>query len=73
MQARDLARLNGQLAIALKARRTDGATGSDEELTNTLLAEHGADVIDLWPLISRLRRSAARRASRQAKLSGCST
>jgi len=58
MNARDVAGLNGRLAIALKAARAVGATGSDEELT-----KHGAGEIDIRPLLTRLRRASARRAS----------
>ena len=65
MNARDLAQLNGQLAIQLKARRAAGATGSDEDLTNAVLQSHGGAEIDLRPLLARLRRRAA--ADRRAK------
>jgi hypothetical protein len=63
MNARDVAGLNGRLAIALKAARAVGATGSDEELTNAILLKHGAGEIDIRPLLTRLRRASARRAS----------
>jgi hypothetical protein len=63
MDARDVAGLNGRLAIALKAARTAGATGTDEELTNAILLKHGAGEIDIKLLLTRLRREAARRAS----------
>ena len=37
MNAREVAELNGQLAMALKAARAAGAVGSDDELTNAIL------------------------------------
>jgi hypothetical protein len=73
MDARGLAGLNGRLAIELKARRAAGASGSDEDLTNAILREHGGAEIDIAPLVTRLRRTAARRAKPKTKLSGCST
>ena len=68
MNARDLARLNGRLAIALRAAREAGAAGTDEELTNALLLKHGGGELDLKPLLTRLRRAAARRATPGAKV-----
>jgi hypothetical protein len=59
MNARDLAGLNGQLAIQLRARRAAGATGTDEELTNAVLQSHGGAEIDIRLLLARLRRRAA--------------
>jgi hypothetical protein len=59
MDARDLAGLNGQLAIQLRARRAAGATGSDEDLTNAILRSHGGAEIDIRPLLARLRRRSA--------------
>jgi hypothetical protein len=65
MDARDLAGLNGQLAIQLRARRAAGATGSDEDLTNAILRSHGGAEIDIRPLLARLRRRSA--ADRRGK------
>lgn len=74
MNARDLAAIAGQLAIALKYRRATlapgrepgepGVQGSDEELTNAILRDVGGDAIDLRPFLTRLRRSNAREAAR---------
>jgi len=63
MNAREVAELNGQLAMALKAARAAGAVGSDDELTNAILIKHGADEIDIRPLLSRLRRATARKTN----------
>jgi hypothetical protein len=46
MNARDLAGLNGHLAIEMRAARAAGATISDEELTNAILIDIGAGEID---------------------------
>lgn len=75
MNARDLAALNGQLAIHLKARRAAGATGADEDLTNAILRSHGAAEIDIGPLLTRLRRRSAadRRAKSGTQVGQCST
>jgi hypothetical protein len=62
MNAQQLAGLNGRLAIALRAARTAGAVGSDEELTNAILVKHGANEVDIRPLLTRLRRATAPRA-----------
>lgn len=61
MNARQLAALNGRLAIALRARRGAGAIGSDEELTNAILRDKGGTEIDIAPLLQRLHPRTARR------------
>jgi len=63
MIARELAEFNGRLAMALKDARAVGAIGTDDELTNAILLKHGAGDINLRPVLTRLRRSTARRAS----------
>ena len=67
MNARDLAEANGRLAIELKAARAAGATGSDEDVTNMILAENGAGEINLGPMLTRLRRRDSRRRAGPGK------
>lgn len=62
MNARQIAGLNGELAIRLKAARAAGAVGTDEELTNAILLQNGGGEIDIRPLLTRLRRGTARQA-----------
>ena len=74
MNARDLAGLNGYLAIETRAARAASATISDEELTNAILIDIGAGEIDIRCLLARLRRRAAvRRGKPTNRNQSCST
>ena len=59
MNARDLAGINGMIAVLQRAAREAGATVSDHDLTDTILGENGAGEIDLRRLVTRLRRRVA--------------
>ena len=74
MNARDLAGLNGHLAIEMRAARAAGATISDEELTNAILIDIGAGEIDIRRVLARLRRRVAARRGKPLNLNqSCST
>jgi hypothetical protein len=74
MNARDLAGLNGLIAIEMRAARAAGATISDDELTNAILVGIGAGEIDIRRVLARLRRRAAARRGKPPNLNqSCST
>ena len=62
MNAREVAEFNGRLAMALKDARAVGAVGTDDELSIAIQLKHGAGDIDIRAVLTRLRRSTARRA-----------